>query len=88
MPPYLNHLQCDYGRALLKFAKGKPLGENGLTWLKLHAVNLTGSMKRKPISERLSYAESTLEEIVDCAENPFTVCICYCKCPNSVECHH
>lgn len=33
--PHLNHLGSDLSRSLLVFAKGKPLGENGLDWLKV-----------------------------------------------------
>jgi len=34
-PPHLNHLGSDMARSLLCFAKGKPLGSNGLNWLKV-----------------------------------------------------
>jgi DNA-directed RNA polymerase len=36
----------DVTRSILYFAKGKPLGEKGLDWLKIHLVNLTGFKKR------------------------------------------
>ncbi|KAJ8122584.1 hypothetical protein O1611_g9804 [Lasiodiplodia mahajangana] len=36
IPAYLNHMGADHVRGLLKFAKGKELGENGLRWLKVH----------------------------------------------------
>lgn len=34
-PPHLNHLGSDMARSLLCFAKGEPLGFNGLNWLKV-----------------------------------------------------
>lgn len=34
-PPHLNHLGSDMARSLLCFAKGEPLGSNGLDWLKV-----------------------------------------------------
>lgn len=34
-PPHLNHLGADMARSILVFAKGKPLGPNGLDWLKV-----------------------------------------------------
>lgn len=37
-PPHLNHLGSDMARSLLCFAKGKPLGQNGLDWLKVKYV--------------------------------------------------
>lgn len=51
-PPHLSHLGSDTSRALLVFAQGRPLGKNGLDWLKLHCVNLTGTMKKCTIKER------------------------------------
>jgi len=37
---------------MLVFAKGKPLGPDGLDWLKIHLVNLTGFKKRSPAISR------------------------------------
>jgi len=36
----------DYVRALMLFSHGKPLGEKGLAWLKLHLINIGGLKKR------------------------------------------
>lgn len=36
IPPHLNHIGSDVCRGLLKFAKRKPLGAEGLRWLKIH----------------------------------------------------
>lgn len=38
-PPHLNHLGSDMARSLLCFAKGEPLGPNGLNWLKVSFEN-------------------------------------------------
>ncbi|XP_039622586.1 DNA-directed RNA polymerase, mitochondrial [Polypterus senegalus] len=69
-PPYFNHLGSDLTRAILLFAEGKPLGEHGLNWLKIHLVNLTGLKKRNSLPERLAYANEILEDILDSAINP------------------
>jgi len=69
--PYLNHMGGDLARSLLVFAKAKPLGERGLRWLKLHAVNLSGLKKRDSVAQRLRYAEEVLPEILLSAEKPF-----------------
>uniref|UniRef100_A0A3B4ANA1 DNA-directed RNA polymerase n=1 Tax=Periophthalmus magnuspinnatus TaxID=409849 RepID=A0A3B4ANA1_9GOBI len=69
-PPYFNHLGSDVTRAILLFAEGKPLGPKGLDWLKIHLVNLTGLKKRSSLQERLEYANSIMEDILDSADNP------------------
>lgn len=71
-PPHFNHLGSDVVRGILLFAKGEPLGEKGLDWLKIHLVNLTGLKKRDPISERLRFANEMMTEILDSADNPMT----------------
>lgn len=60
-------------RSLLYFARGKPLGDKGFQWLKLHLVNLTGLKKREPVTERYRFAEEVMPEVLDSAERPLTV---------------
>ncbi|CAO2641574.1 DNA-directed RNA polymerase, mitochondrial [Lemmus lemmus] len=71
-PPHFNHLGSDLARALLEFAEGRPLGQRGLDWLKIHLVNLTGLKKRDSLSMRLAFADQVMEEILDSADNPMT----------------
>ena len=52
---------------------GKPLGERGLEWLKIHLVNQTGFQKRESNKDRLEYANNNLERIFQSAETPFEV---------------
>ena len=42
VPPHLSIVGSDLCRALLMFARPKPLGQNGLYWLKVHLANLAG----------------------------------------------
>lgn len=70
IPPNFNHLGNDLSRALLLFGKGKPLGEKGLQWLKIHLINLTGLKKRCSVKERLEYADEIIDLIMDSADNP------------------
>ncbi|CAK9801498.1 DNA-directed RNA polymerase, mitochondrial [Anthophora quadrimaculata] len=72
VPPHLNHLSSDLGRSLLLFAKGKPLGPNGLDWLKIHVINLTNFRKGSSIKERLKYANENMDNIMDSAARPLT----------------
>lgn len=74
MPPHFNHLGGDLTRSLHLFAKGQPLGEHGLDWLKIHLINLTGLKKRSSVAERLAFANEILPLIIDSAENPLTGC--------------
>lgn len=75
IPPHLTHLGSDLARSILIFALKKPLGPNGLDWLKLHVINLTGLKKKESISERLKYADEIMDEIIDSAEKPLTVSV-------------
>ena len=58
---------------MLQFAKGVPLGEKGLEWLKIHLVNLHGAKKKASLLERAQYADDMMDEIKDSADNPLTV---------------
>ncbi|KYQ53912.1 DNA-directed RNA polymerase, mitochondrial [Trachymyrmex zeteki] len=72
VPPHLTHLTSDLGRSILMFAQGKPLGPDGLDWLKIHAINMSGLKKREPMHKRLEFANEILDLIVDSARNPLT----------------
>lgn len=72
VPPHLNHIGDDLSRGLLKFAEGKPLGERGLRWLKIHLANLYGFDKAS-FDERAQFAEDHREDIFDSAERPLEV---------------
>ncbi|CAG9564536.1 unnamed protein product [Danaus chrysippus] len=68
--PHVSALGPDAARALLRLAGVRPLGARGLDWLKIHAVNLTGTKKRSTIQERLQYANSIMDKILDSADKP------------------
>ncbi|KAL1122334.1 hypothetical protein AAG570_003739 [Ranatra chinensis] len=69
-PPHLNHLGSDMARSLLAFAKAEPLGPDGLKWLKIHLINLTGLKKRDAIEDRLKFADEIIPDILDSANDP------------------
>ncbi len=71
--PALLHPQADdASRALLAFARGKPLGERGVYWLGVHLANLYGNGKDKlPFSGRLKWVQESREEILRAVERPF-----------------
>ncbi|KAF2772725.1 DNA/RNA polymerase [Teratosphaeria nubilosa] len=69
IPPYLNHMGADNVRGLLVFAEGKPLGEAGLRWLKIHMATVAGYDKAS-MEDRIRFTEEHMDEIRDSVENP------------------
>lgn len=72
IPPNLNHIGDDLSRGLLQFDNGKPLGENGFKWLKIHLANLCGFDKAS-FEDRAAYADEHMEDIIDSATDPLGV---------------
>nr|VDD00990.1 unnamed protein product [Brassica rapa] len=71
MHPYLNHLGSDLCRGILEFCEGKPLGESGLRWLKVHIANLyAGGVDKFANEDRVAFTESHLEDIFDSSDRP------------------
>ncbi|GJV43229.1 DNA-directed RNA polymerase 1, mitochondrial [Tanacetum coccineum] len=71
MHPYLNHLGSDLCRGVLEFAEGKPLGESGLRWLKIHLANVFGGGVDKLSHEgRLAFTEKHVDDIFDSSDRP------------------
>ncbi|KAM3538822.1 hypothetical protein ARSEF1564_008265 [Beauveria bassiana] len=69
MPTYLNHMGADHARAVLSFAKGKPLGVTGLRWLKIHLANVYG-LDKASFEEREAFANESASNIIESATNP------------------
>lgn len=76
VPPHFNHLGNDLCRGLLLFYEGKPLGERGLRWLKIHLANVYGLDKMR-LEEREEFATNSMEQIFESADNPLEVCPLY-----------
>ena len=70
-PPYLNHLAADNCRGLLLFAQGRPLGEAGLRWLRIHLANVCGFDKQS-FAEREDFTREHLADVYDSATRPLT----------------
>lgn len=68
LPPYFNQMGADHCRGLLLFSEKRPLGENGLRWLKIHLANVFGFDKAS-FDERADFTTQHLEDIKDSAEN-------------------
>lgn len=61
----------DINRGILEFSEGKKLGKEGLFWLKVHLSNKIGKDKL-PLVDRAAYAESIIDVVHRCAEDPKT----------------
>lgn len=71
MHPYLNHLGSDICRGLLEFGEGRPLGSNGLRWLKIHLANVFGGgVDKLSYDGRIAFVDENMESIMDSAAQP------------------
>ena len=68
--PHLTNVGSDLCRALLMFADPKPLGKNGLFWLKVHLANLAGADKMS-FDDRAKFVEDNLDNVRAAVDNPF-----------------
>ena len=71
VPPHLNHLGSDMCRALLIFSEKKPLGPEGLRWLKIHLANLYGNDKLS-FDGRADWIDEVMDEVLDSAARPLS----------------
>jgi len=66
---FLHPQADDSGKALLRFAEGKPLGESGAYWLAVHLANSFGYDKVS-LDERVQWVYDNEELILDAALEP------------------
>ncbi|KAJ3022181.1 DNA-directed RNA polymerase [Thoreauomyces humboldtii] len=81
IPSYLNHLGNDLSRGLLLLAQGKPLGQIGLSWLKIQVAALAGYDKAS-YADRISFAEQHLQDVYESADNPLGGAQWWLQAPN------
>ena len=58
--PHLQYLGDDLTRGLLQFAEAKPLGPDGLRWLKVQLANLYG-MDKLSLDDRVKWSDEQIE---------------------------
>jgi len=69
---HFNFQRGDSVRALFKFAEGKPIGEDGATWLAIHLAS-TGDfdkVSKKSFDDRLAWVNANFDQIMDTATDP------------------
>lgn len=71
MPQELTPQGDQVAKSLLCFAEGKPLGKDGLYWLKVHAANTYGKDKLS-LAERVAWTEANLENMAESSIDPLT----------------
>lgn len=68
---YLNPQGDDISKGLLKFSEGKPLGETGAYWLKVHLANKFG-VDKVSFDDRVVWVDDHKQYILDSALRPIT----------------
>lgn len=66
---FLNPQGTDSDKALLRFAEGVELGENGARWLAIHGANTFG-VDKVSFEERVQWVEDHHDQILEAALNP------------------
>ena len=66
----------DMGKALIQFADGKPLGDRGFYWLKVHFANLLGHDKVS-YDERAQFTDGLSDAIVAISSDPLGDARCH-----------
>lgn len=67
--PVFNPQGTDMVKGLLTLAQGKPIGEDGMYWLKIHGANCAG-VDKVPFPERIEFIEANHANILAVAEAP------------------
>jgi len=77
VPSFLQPQGCDYQKALLRFSKGKPLGEQGAAWLAIHGANLMADcplsgakLDKAALQTRVDWVFANEHHIVAAAADP------------------
>lgn len=68
---FLSHHSDDLSRSLLMFWEAKPLGANGLNWLKYQLANLHSKTKLT-MAQSIEFVHQNKHNILDSAKTPFS----------------
>src|SRR5439155_22721757 len=70
VPQLLNPQSDHIGRSPLEFSEGKPLGERGAYWLKIHMANSYWKGNKVSFDDRLAWVHQNEPEIIAFAKDP------------------
>lgn len=68
--PHINPQGPDHQKGLLRFAQGKPLGEEGWKWLAIQGANVAGYDKAS-LEDRVNWVLENEDEILRIARDPY-----------------
>ena len=70
--PAFNFTRNELVRALFLFAEGKPIGEEGIKWLKVHCANCwdLDKISKKPFAARIALIDASPDKITQVATMP------------------
>jgi DNA-directed RNA polymerase len=71
IPMLLNPQGPDNAKALLRFAEGKRVGEEGINWLAVHGANCFG-VDKLSMDQRIQWVNDNYDMIMAVAEDPLT----------------
>jgi DNA-directed RNA polymerase len=69
IPTVLNPQSDDHGRAILQFAEGKRLGDEGFRWLTIHLANCLG-FDKAPFDQRIAEVHNLAAKLADWVADP------------------
>lgn len=67
--PFFNPQGNDLTKGLLTFSNGKPIGELGFYWLKIHGANVAG-IDKVSFEDRIKWINDNENMIISCANDP------------------
>jgi DNA-directed RNA polymerase len=62
---HLNYGNADHIRAMFRFANGKPIGDEGLYWLKVHTANVGDfdKISKRTFDERVAWVDAHVNDV-------------------------
>jgi DNA-directed RNA polymerase len=71
--PHFNHQRADHINAMIIFARGKPVGQQGGYWLAVHCANVGdfGKVSKKSFQDRINWVWQNAAMIRRIARNPY-----------------
>lgn len=76
IPSDLTPQANDTARGLLTFARGKPLGKDGLRWLAIQTANTFG-MDKETRDDQIAWVNTHMDQLIELTEDPLSSALLY-----------